>query len=72
MFTVTNSTQVLVNLIDKQQLTTQVRSCRKTSKSTLENSADQGCQMIYFQTKNTHLGTFWRALIWRMFVFYDH
>jgi hypothetical protein len=22
----------------------------------------QGCQMVYFQTKNIHLGKFWRAL----------
>jgi hypothetical protein len=23
---------------------------------------DQGCQMVYFQTKNPNLGKFWRAL----------
>jgi hypothetical protein len=24
-------------------------------------SHDQGCQMVYFQTKNRHLGQFWRV-----------
>jgi hypothetical protein len=23
---------------------------------------DQGCQMVYLQTKNTNLGKFWRVL----------
>jgi hypothetical protein len=26
----------------------------------------QGCQMVYFQTKNTNLGKIWRALEWKM------
>jgi hypothetical protein len=30
--------------------------------------AEQGCQMVYFQTKNPNLGKFWRALIWKMLV----
>jgi hypothetical protein len=25
---------------------------------------EQGCQMVYLRTKNTNLGTFWRALEW--------
>jgi hypothetical protein len=29
---------------------------------------NQGCQMVYFQTKNTNLGKFWRALWWQILV----
>jgi hypothetical protein len=28
-------------------------------------SQNQGCQMVYFQTKNSNLGKFWRALQWK-------
>jgi hypothetical protein len=28
----------------------------------------QGCQMVYFQTKNTNFGNFSRALLWNMLV----
>jgi hypothetical protein len=28
----------------------------------------QGCQMVYFQTKNINLGNFWRALDWKMLI----
>jgi hypothetical protein len=27
--------------------------------------SNQGCQMVYFQTKNPHLGKFWRAFKWK-------
>jgi hypothetical protein len=30
----------------------------------------QGCQMVYFQTKNPHLGKFWRVLQWKMLVYF--
>jgi hypothetical protein len=30
----------------------------------------QGCQMVYFQTKNPNLGNFWRALQFKMFVYF--
>jgi hypothetical protein len=30
----------------------------------------QGCQMVYFQTKKPNLGTFWRALEWKMFLYF--
>jgi hypothetical protein len=30
---------------------------------------NQGCQMVYFKTKNPHLGTIWRALEWKMLVY---
>jgi hypothetical protein len=29
---------------------------------------DQGCQMVYFQTKNSNFGKFLRALDWRMLI----
>jgi hypothetical protein len=29
----------------------------------------QGCQIVYFQTKNRHSGTFWRVLHWKMVYF---
>jgi hypothetical protein len=29
----------------------------------------QGCQMVYFQTKNSDLGKFWRTLQWMMLVY---
>jgi hypothetical protein len=32
----------------------------------------QGCQMVYFQTKNPNLGKFWRALDWKLLLFYGH
>jgi hypothetical protein len=30
----------------------------------------QGCQMVCFRTKNPNLGKFWRALEWRMLVYF--
>jgi hypothetical protein len=33
-------------------------------------SADQGCQMVCFQTKNPNFGKFWRVLQWA--IFYNH
>jgi hypothetical protein len=30
----------------------------------------QGCQMICFQTKNPNWGKFWRALEWKMLVYF--
>jgi hypothetical protein len=30
--------------------------------------SDQGCQMVYFQTKNPNLGKFFRALDWKMLI----
>jgi hypothetical protein len=31
---------------------------------------DQGCQMVYLQTKNPDLGKFWRVLQWKMMVYF--
>jgi hypothetical protein len=37
----------------------------------IENSTRvQGCQMVYFETKNPYLGTFWRALEWKMLAYF--
>jgi hypothetical protein len=33
-------------------------------------SLKQGCQMVCFQTKNPNLRKFWRALDWKMFIYY--
>jgi hypothetical protein len=30
----------------------------------------QGCQMVYFQTKNPNLGKIWKALEWRMLLYF--
>jgi hypothetical protein len=30
----------------------------------------QGCQMVYFQTKNPIFGKFWRVLQWKMLVYF--
>jgi hypothetical protein len=32
--------------------------------------AVQGCQMVCFQTKNPNLGKFWRALGWKMLIYF--
>jgi hypothetical protein len=31
----------------------------------LKQRNSQGCQMVYLQTKNPNLGTFWRAVEWK-------
>jgi hypothetical protein len=30
----------------------------------------QGCQMVYFETKNPNLGKFWRTLEWKMLIYF--
>jgi hypothetical protein len=34
--------------------------------TTKESVSKQGCQMVYFQTKNPNLGKFWRFLPWKI------
>jgi hypothetical protein len=34
-------------------------------------SLEQGCQMVYFQNKNTNLGLYWRAFEWKMLVYFN-
>jgi hypothetical protein len=31
---------------------------------------EQGCQMVYFQTKDPYLGIFWKALEYTMLVYF--
>jgi hypothetical protein len=31
---------------------------------------NQGCQIVYFQTKNPNLGKLWNALEWERFVYF--
>jgi hypothetical protein len=31
---------------------------------------NQGCQMVYFKTKKPNLGIFWKALEWKMSVYF--
>jgi hypothetical protein len=40
------------------------------SKKIGKNGAEQGCQMVCFQTKNTNLGKFWRVLQWKFLVYF--
>jgi hypothetical protein len=37
-------------------------AARGTQWASTPNRSVQGCQMVYFQTKNPNLGKFWRAL----------
>jgi hypothetical protein len=32
---------------------------------------ERGCQMVCFKTKNPNLGKFWRALQWKMLVYFN-
>jgi hypothetical protein len=34
------------------------------------HSTNQGCQMVYFQTKNPSLGKFLRAIDWKMLIYF--
>jgi hypothetical protein len=34
------------------------------------NTLGQGCQMVWFQTKDPNLGKFWRVLLWKILVFF--
>jgi hypothetical protein len=40
----------------------------------LAQASKQGCQMVYFETKNPNFGKFWRASKWKIlvYVFYGH
>jgi hypothetical protein len=39
----------------------------KSFRNKLKRFGSQRCQMVYFQTKNTNLGKFWKVLQWKMF-----
>jgi hypothetical protein len=36
----------------------------------MKKGADQGCQMVCFQTKNPNFGKLWRVLQWKMMVYF--
>jgi hypothetical protein len=46
--------------------------CEEASseREALTTRLEQGCQMVCFQTKNPNLGRFWRALEWKMMVYF--
>jgi hypothetical protein len=46
-----------------------VNSFKKSAERCM-TEMDQGCQVIYFQTKNTNLGKFSRFLCWMMLVYF--
>jgi hypothetical protein len=33
-----------------------------------KRTVERGCQMVYLHTQNPYLGTFWRAVEWKMLV----
>jgi hypothetical protein len=43
------------------------KTCEKMAENS-EDSVDQGCQMVCFQTENLYSGKFWRALDWKMLI----
>jgi hypothetical protein len=36
----------------------------------IHTTMSQGCQMVYFQTKNHNWGNIWRALEWKMLLYF--
>jgi hypothetical protein len=34
------------------------------------SAKEQGCQMVYYQTKNPNLTNFWRALDWKLLLYF--
>jgi hypothetical protein len=50
-----------VTFVDMQSNFRPIFTCR---------SPLQGCQMVCFKTKNPNLGKFWRALEWKMLVYF--
>jgi hypothetical protein len=63
---INNLATLLSKLSEKKQK-------QKTDKMLFAASGFQtlvhGCQMLYFQTKNSNLGSFWRALQFKMLVY---
>jgi hypothetical protein len=41
-----------------------------STSGTEDSTSNQGCQMICSQTKNSNLGKFWRALDWKMLIYF--
>jgi hypothetical protein len=40
------------------------------NKSTRENKFKQGCQVLYFQTKNPNLGIYMRSFEWKILAYF--
>jgi hypothetical protein len=36
----------------------------------LGRNGDQGCQMVYFQAKNSNLGKIWMTLDWKLLIYF--
>jgi hypothetical protein len=52
----------------RKQKKSRKKSETKQSKE-IRASCVQGCQMVYFQTKKSNLGKFWRVLQWKISVY---
>jgi hypothetical protein len=48
----------------------EVSSSDSSSESANDVDTLQGCQIVSFQTKNTTMGKFWRALDWKMLIYF--
>jgi hypothetical protein len=46
------------------------RLCHGFFTENVDSLNGQGCQMVYFDTKNSNLGKFWRALESKMWVYF--
>jgi hypothetical protein len=51
----------------KGKKTTTEKKIKKETSLWSVCSDRQGCQMVYYQTKNSNLGKFWRGSNWKMF-----
>jgi hypothetical protein len=48
-----------------------LRLIKQTIRASNKNMhLNQGCQMVYFQTSNPNLGKFWRALDWKVLIYF--
>jgi hypothetical protein len=64
----------LPNLVTLSGLTAsafqKLPNCRSQEPWQLNPPAHQGCQMVYFQTKNPNWGKLWRVLQWKLLVYF--
>jgi hypothetical protein len=58
------------NSLAKKHLNEQIYLTRRRWSVLQQNVFTQGCQMVSFQTKNPNLGKFWRALDWKMLIYF--
>jgi hypothetical protein len=60
-----------VSLLSGERVRLTCKSVPRNPVPVFKNAASkQGCQMVYFQTKNPNLGKFCRALEWKMSVYF--